>query len=127
MCAFVINGDEWSVRFVDGASEALVDRTWTLRLATTDPSTMTVYVSDRLSGDLLKRVVVHEIGHCIMHSYGLIESLHRMVKRRYWVEAEEWVCNILAEYGELALDRAEKVLGSHGIVAVPQEMERLFT
>lgn len=82
---------------------------------------------DIARGDLLKRVVVHEIGRCIMHSYGLVDILHRMVKRRYWVEAEEWACNILAEYGELALDRAEKVLGSHGIVAVPKEMERLFT
>lgn len=81
---------------------------------------------DIARGDLLKRVVVHEIGRCIMHSYGLVDSLRRMVKRRYWVEAEEWVRNILAEYGELALSRAEKVLGSHGIVAVPQEMERLL-
>ena len=38
-----------------------------------------------------------------MTSFGLIEELHRLVKPEYWIEAEEWVCNLLADYAEVVV------------------------
>lgn len=123
---FTLNGDTWGVVMVDGGSDALIDRTGTRRLATTDPATMAVYLSRELEGSMLARVLVHEMGHCAMHSYGLIGELHRMVKRRYWREAEEWCCNLLADYGMTILDRASRVIGGYAIECVPSALSALI-
>lgn len=122
---FTLNGDVWNVRYARWDSEALVDRTGQLRLATTDPETFTIRISDRLSGSLLARVLIHELGHAIMVSYNLIPELHKMVKPEYWMEAEEWVCNFLADYGMTVFSRASKVLGKGALACVPDAMSRL--
>ena len=69
---------------------------------------MTVYFSSALHGEALKRVLTHEVCHCAMMSYNLIEDIHRMVLPTYWVEAEEWVCNLIADYGASILERANE-------------------
>lgn len=120
-----INGDRWRVLMVNSRSRMLIDRTNNLRLATTDPKTMTIYISDELSGSMLTRVLIHEIGHCIMWSYNLFDDIHRMVKRRYWIEAEEWICNFLADYGMIAFNQAAQVIGSRALVNVPRAMSKL--
>lgn len=125
MDSFTLNGDTWRVRVVDGSSDALIDRTGSLCLATTDPETMTVYLSDQLRGQLLTRVLIHEIAHCVMYSYGLDSQLRRMVKRRYWVEAEEWVCNFIADYGMAVFNSAAKVMGRRALACIPAAVEKL--
>lgn len=99
MSQFYCNYILWTVLFVDPDSPVLVDRTNQLRVATTDPLLRTVYLSRDLSGDFLKTVLRHELGHVAMLSYNLLDELHRMVPPRYWVEIEEWACNFMADYG----------------------------
>lgn len=70
-----------------------------MRVATTDPSSHTIYLSSDLSGDFLERVLTHELTHCALFSYGLLIELHRMVEPIFWIEMEEWVCNLIANYG----------------------------
>ena len=77
----------------------LMDRTGTFTVATTDPITRTVYLSSDLHDGMLVKVLIHELGHCAMISFNLIEDIHRMVKPEYWFEAEEWLCNFLSDYG----------------------------
>ena len=89
----------------------LIDRTGQRTLAVSDYSTMTISIANNLYGELLNRVFIHELGHCVMFSYGLLPELHRMVKKQYWVEAEEFVCNILADYGQFIIGTARDVLG----------------
>lgn len=125
MDGFAVNGYRWDVARVATGDRRLVDRTGRACLATTDPETMTVYLDERLSGDMLHRVLVHEIGHCVIWSYDLFGELHRMVRPEYWVEAEEWVCNFVADYGEMIFDRARRSLGDRAIAYVPAMMERL--
>lgn len=125
MDRFTLNGDVWRVRRVNGRSDALIDRTGSLRLATTDPDTMTIYLSDRLSGSMLARVLIHEMGHAVMWSYDLTRELHRMVRPEHWVEAEEWVCNLIADYGLTVFNSAARVLGNRAITCVPDSMARL--
>lgn len=78
----------------------LVDRTGSKRVATTDPSTHTIYLSSDLSGDFLERVLTHELTHAAMHSFGMLTRLHQMVQPIFWIEIEEWICNLLANQGD---------------------------
>lgn len=122
---FYMNGYLWRVYFVDPDSDLLVDRTDTKTIATTDPETYCIYLSNALRGDLLNKVLIHELGHCTMISFHLLDDIHRMVKRRYWMEAEEWVCNFIADYGLRVFSTAYQILGEEAWIFVPYELERL--
>ena len=112
MRPFVLNGELWRVVPVRPGDERLTDRTGTERVATTDPSTRCVYLSRSLSGPFLETVLLHEIGHCALYSYGLLESLHRIVPRESWEDAEEWACNFLADHGRDVLHAARVAMGA---------------
>lgn len=122
---FTLNGDVWRVLMVDGSSDALIDRTSSRRLATTDTDTLTICLSNRLHGSMLARVLIHEMGHAVMWSYDLTNELHRMVKPEHWIEAEEWVCNILADHGMTVFNAAAKIIGGRALTCVPHSMARL--
>lgn len=110
--SFYINGYLWRVIFVEQDSAYLVDRTANKRVATTDPSTLCVYLSKELSGSFLRTVLIHELGHCVMFSYGLSPAIHSFVRPDRWIEAEEWVCNFVADYGDDILHIADRILSS---------------
>lgn len=125
MRGFAVNGYWWKVRKVGSGSQKLVDRTGLRCLATTDPDEMTVWIDESISGDMLDRVLVHEIGHCVIWSYDLIGELHRMVRPSHWVEAEEWVCNFVADYGLMIFESARAVLGRDAVIKMPAAISRL--
>lgn len=126
MKSFFMNGYLWHVYVVESSSPLLIDRSGELRVATTDPITKCVYLSDKLSGPFLKRVLIHELGHCALVSFDLLDDIHRMVKKRYWIEAEEWVCNLIADYGLTIFEQAYHVLGEDAWLFIPRELERLI-
>lgn len=107
---FLMNDIAWEVIFVNPNDFALVDRTGTLTLATTDPVDKCVYISNVLHGELLERVIKHELAHCVMISYNLLPDIYRMVKKRYIVEAEEWICNFLADYSKIVWRCTDEIL-----------------
>ena len=107
---FYMNGLHWQVIFVEPDDERLVDRTETLRVATTDPNSLCVYLSNDLEGEFLNTVLIHELSHCVMFSYNLLHDIHMMVDPRYWIRAEEWICNYMANYGERLVDLASQIL-----------------
>lgn len=125
--AFVMNGYEWHILRVDPKDPRLVDRTRNVRLATTDPNDLCVYLSNELSGEMITRVLIHELGHCAIFSYGLEHEIHRFVKRRYWVEAEESICNFLADYERIIFNRVAEVLGKDAWRVIPFEFDRLIS
>lgn len=120
-----MNGYSWRVCYVDADDPMLVDRTGRVTVATTDPGTLTVYILRDLDGEFLTRVLIHELGHCAMFSFGLLDDIHRMVHPRYWLEAEEWVCNFIADYGMKIFSTAYRVLGDRAIEIIPYEIERI--
>lgn len=108
---FMMNGRVWNVKYVEPNSSYLLDRSGNMTVATTDPATSCVYLSKDLSGDYLRRVFTHELGHASMVSYGLIPAIHSMVRPEYWIEMEEWICNFIADYGFEIFDTARNILG----------------
>lgn len=72
-----------------------------------------MYLSTELSGSLLQRVMIHELGHCVIFSYGLTGWFDS-------IEAEETACNLIADYGMEILE----IYGD--IFTVPYELDRSF-
>lgn len=94
-----MNGYRWNIAEVAPSSRFLVDRTGKLTVGTTDPFMLTIYISNDLSGKFKSRVIVHELAHALMLSYYLVDDLHSVVRRERWFEAEEMLCNLIADYG----------------------------
>lgn len=109
---FYMNKDLWQVDFIYPLSPLLVDRTNRLTVATTDPKTRRVYLSWDLGGSFLSRVLIHELSHCAMVSFGLLRAIHRMVRPEYWIDAEEWMCNYIADYGQGIFFIADQILSN---------------
>ena len=122
---FYMNGDWWSVRWTDPTDPILVDRTNVLTCAVTDPDTMTIYLSNKLRGDFLTRVVLHELSHAMMISYGYLEQIHRYCKKRHWVDMEELIANLIANQAKEIFERAYDIVGDEAIRFVPYALERV--
>lgn len=119
-----MNGYSWKIRFVPHDSPMLVDRTGTLTVATTDPRTLTLYLSEELSGDFLMTVLIHELGHCALYSFGFLRRIQRMVLPEYRIEMEEFICNFLADYGFRIFEIAYQTLGYDAWKLIPRELEK---
>ena len=121
-----MNGYHWRVRFVPENSYELVDRTGNYRVATTDPATLCIYLSNKLNGGFLRRVFIHELGHCAMYSYNLLGVIHKMTRPEYWIDMEEWICNFIADYGTIIFNIASCFIGDRAMELVPHEIEMLI-
>lgn len=126
MSSFYMNGYLWRVKFVPYNSPMLVDRTDRYRVATTHPNRYCVYLSEDLSGPFLIRVFTHELAHCALFSFHLLSDIHRMVDPYYWVEMEEWVCNLIADYGLFIFSIVYSVFGEKAIATVPYWIKEMI-
>lgn len=103
----------------------LIDRTGRYTVGTTDPVRHLIFLSLDLQGEFLTKVLLHELSHAVMISYNLIETIHNMVYPDKWIEAEEWVCNFMADYGYIIFSIANLIVGPEGWKYVPYELEKL--
>ncbi len=122
---FYMNGIKWRIRTVRPDSDLLIDRTGHRTVATTDPSTQRIYLSRALNGEFKNRVLVHELGHAALFSYGLLDDVHRMTIPEYWMEMEEFMCNLIADYGWQIFCIAERYLGDEAVYIVPPLLDRM--
>ena len=86
MTGFFLGEDYWQVKLVPANDPILVDRTGVLTFGVTDPQTRCIYLSTSLGRDARIKVLLHEIGHCVIFSFGLLDEIHKMTKKKYWVE-----------------------------------------
>ena len=126
MTRFRMNGILWRIIFVDPESSMLIDRTGVKTVATTDPVTKCVYLADNLNGNFLTKVIIHELGHCTMISYGLLNDIRSMVDEDYWFDVEEWVCNFIADYGEMIFLTTRSILGKDALSFIPYILENVI-
>ena len=124
MDSFYMNGDLWHVKIVSPYNPKLVDRTGDLKVATTNPVSMCVYLSSHLEGDFFNTVLVHELAHCAMISFDLIDYIHSHVPPEYWIDMEEFMCNFIADYGLKIFRTAYDLFGDDAIRIVPYGIER---
>lgn len=121
-----MNGDLWHVKSVDPYDDELVDRTGKLCVATTNPENRCVYLSDKLKGTMFARVLIHELGHCAMVSFDLLDQIHELVEPDKWIDAEEFICNIISDYGLQIFDTAYQMFGDDSLLYIPSMIEKLI-
>lgn len=121
-----MNGYSWVVKRVSSQSPMLMDRTGKYTLATTDFSRLTVYISNDLRDSFFSHVLIHELGHCALFSYGLVDDIRKAVKPQYWLQAEEWICNFIADYGLQIFETAYDIAGNDAWTIVPKELDRMI-
>lgn len=87
---FKINGEQWFIKLVSPTSHALMRSDGTYTVGLCDDNTKTIYISDELYGEFLKKVIRHEVVHAAMFSYEVDLTL----------EQEEVLADLIATYGE---------------------------
>lgn len=85
---FVINGVTWNIQFVNPNDSILQRSDGSYTVAVTDARTQTVYLSNKLNGRFLKKVLCHELVHCLIFSLGIEIDLFQ----------EEYLADFLATY-----------------------------
>jgi len=88
----------WRIVRVKPSDPSLIDRTHTLRLATTDPENRTIYVSDDIYPPLLDQVLLHEVAHAFTFSYNILDYLHEIIPKQSWIAAEELIAQIVENF-----------------------------
>lgn len=109
---FKVGGEWWTVRIVPPSSPSLIDRQGKRTVATTDSATRRISVSSALTGDKLRRVLIHEAAHAAMESTGIARRIRSSVIPWRRVEVEETICNLIAEYGTSIIAVANDILNA---------------
>ena len=86
---FTINGLDWEIIYVNPFSDDLRRSDGSLTVGVTDMPKRSVFLSNRLRGAFLRKVLAHELVHCFMFSY----SIHIPI------EEEEYIADWVATYG----------------------------
>ena len=107
----LINGELWKVERVSPDSPFLVDRTGISKIATTDPGTRVIYISDDVTAPLLDKVLLHEVAHAITVSHGLLDSLRNSIPDSMWIPVEEWSASLVERHAVEAAILSSKILG----------------
>ena len=108
---FVVNGETWKVERVAPGDPRLIDRTGEPRLATADPGSLTVAISNRVFPPLLDKVILHEVAHAVSMSHGSLDQMRKAVPEDYWVSVEEWNAWFVENHAIEAIELASEVLG----------------
>lgn len=96
---FLINNVYWKLAFVSPDFPLLKRMSGESSIGACDNLTRTIYINETLSGDLLKKVLCHEITHAAMFSYNVSLT----------IEQEEIIADIISTYGEQVVYITNKV------------------
>ncbi len=87
---FLINNIIWKLNFVDPDYPLLRRINGQFSIGACDNLTRTIYINNTLKGDLLKKVLCHQLTHAAMFSYNVDLSL----------EQEELIADLISTYGQ---------------------------
>lgn len=111
MRPFVINGEVWRVIRVPAGDPRLIDRTGVARLATTDPRSRTICISEKVGPSLIDRVLLHEVAHAVTVSWGMLPRVRMDVLEGDTIGVEEWAAQLMENHAIEAIDAASTALG----------------
>lgn len=94
-----INGEQWEILAVPPTYDTLYRTDGSLSIASCDDTTKTIYISNRIKGRFLKKVLCHEITHAAMFSYNV----------NLTIDQEELLADLIATYGNEIIYIANKV------------------
>lgn len=107
---FKINGIAWELQFVPSLSPCLMRSDGSYGIGMTDCNKRTVYLSNRLRGAILRKVLAHELCHCFCVSYGILMP----------IEQEEYLADWISLHGpdlvHLLDDLVLRVDRKHGML-----------
>lgn len=87
---FLINNVYWKLAFVPANFPLLQRMNGDYTIGACDNLTRTIYICETLQGNLLKKVLCHQITHAAMFSYNVDLS----------IQQEELIADLLSTYGE---------------------------
>ncbi len=87
---FLINNVYWKLSVVPKDFPLLMKPDGTYAIGSCDSLMRTIYINEDIQGDLLKKVLCHEITHAAMFSYGVDLS----------IDQEELIANLISTYGD---------------------------
>lgn len=96
-----INGFIWKIEFTDNEQDLIVGGV--VRLGVTDRNNLTIYLFDGLYGNLLRKVLIHELTHAWLFSYDYF--LDR--------ETEEMLCSFVDTYSQDIILQADLYLAEN--------------
>lgn len=98
--SFKMGGVTWYIIFVGEYDRILMRSDGTFTVGVTDWNTKSIYLSNRLSGRFLEKVLCHELCHVASFTYGL----------KIDIETEEIIANFMSLYGREILNIADRLL-----------------
>lgn len=98
---FKINGITWQLKFVRPYDEMLRRDDGTLSIGMCDNELKMIFINENLRGQMLRRVLCHELTHAAMFSYDV--SLTD--------EQEELLADLIATYGEEIIQITNQLFG----------------
>lgn len=87
---YVMNSVIWTVERVSGSSPLLMRSNGTTTLGMCDGRTRQIWIADSLEGALLRKVLIHEVCHSAVFSYGIELD----------IQTEELICDFIASFGD---------------------------
>lgn len=87
---FTINKEQWRVKLCSEHHPMLRRSDGSYSIGACDDPSKTIYLNEHLRGDVLKKVLCHELTHAAMFSYNVELS----------IEQEEILAEIISTYGE---------------------------
>lgn len=86
---FTINGIDWEIIYVNPFSDDLRRSDGSLTVGFTDMPKRAIFLSNKLRGAFLRKVLAHELVHCFCFSYNTVMP----------IEQEEYLADWVATYG----------------------------
>lgn len=111
MWPLIARGQVWWVVRVSPDDPFLIDRTGVIRIATADPRSKVIRISETVMPPLFDQVLIHEAAHAMMEESGVTDILSRLPDRRQQIMAEELLAWFLETHGIEVINAVSRSLG----------------
>lgn len=98
----IVNGIEWELIFTSDLSKLERDD-GSVTLGVTDTNSYIVYIWNRLNSKMTRKVLLHELCHVFIHSYGYVLD----------IEQEEFLCSFLDTHSDEIIELCMNVLSGY--------------